>query len=171
MAIAGGQGGGPSGGQAAAAGGFFGLGLLGTAMDIKSQRFDEKVQRNILTFNEALLRQGAVLATKAAETRSKDIRRDTRSLVSTHRAAIGVSNLVTTSGSPLLAQLKQAEVGERAAQRTLAQGRVDSLSLTTKANLAAFEREVIRRRGKAQRRGMLLSGIAGSAQTGASFLV
>jgi hypothetical protein len=151
------------------AGPLLGLGLglqtFSTFSGLQSNKLDERINRNISAFNARLAARDAELALKAGRERAEDIREDTTSLIGKHRAAFGVSNVVTTSGSPLLAQLKQREEGERAAQSAILEGKIQAQGFSAREALAQFESEVTARRGRAERRNILLGGAARGAQT------
>jgi hypothetical protein len=144
-----------------------GLGLqtLTTLSGIGGSRLDEKINRNISGFNARLAAKDAELALRSGRERAEDIRESTESLISKHRAAFGVSNVVSTSGSPLLAQLKQAEEGERAAQSAILEGKVAAAGFSARKALAEFESRITHTRGRRERTNMLLGGLAQGAST------
>jgi hypothetical protein len=136
-----------------------------TAQGQKGSRLDEKISRNISAFNARLASRDAELALRSSRERAEDIREDTDNLISRHRAAFGVSNVVTTSGSPLLAQLEQRVEGEKAAQSAILEGKVAAAGFSVRESLANFESQVTQKRGKVQRQQMLLSGTAKGSQS------
>ena len=151
-----------------ATGGLLALTALSTAQQRSASKKNERIQGQISQFNADLSRQNAELAIESSEKRAGDVRENTRALISSHRAAFGASNLVTTSGSPLLAQLKQAEAGEEAAQDVLLEGRLQAAGFSAQSSLDDFERQVGKTRGRAERRDILLSGVSQGLSTAAT---
>ena len=153
-----------------ATGGLLALTALATAQRMRGQRQDEKTARSIAGFNARLSERNAAIAIKSSKEKAGDIRETTKELISKHRAAFGASNLVTTSGSPLLAQLKQAGKGEEAAQDALVEGRMQTAGFSIQASLDEFESSAIQARGSSQRREILLSGASSGAGTAATLI-
>jgi len=138
---------------------------LSTVGSLRASRLDEKINKNILGFNARLAKKDAELALKAGEETAEDIREDTTSLISKQRAAFGASNLVTTSGSPLLAQLTQREEGEKAAQSAILEGKARARQFSIRESLAEYETGLLRQRGKIERQNILLNGLTRGGST------
>lgn len=146
------------------------LGGMSTLQQIQGSRADQRISQNISRFNAAVARQNRDLALESAERQAEDVRERTQEVISSHRAALGASNLVTTSGSPMVAQLKQAELGEELAQDVLLEGRIQAAGFSAQATLDDFEAKVGKIRGRNERREMLLSGIGRGLSTAGSLI-
>jgi hypothetical protein len=143
---------------------------LSTASTIKTLKLNEKINNNILGFNASLAKRDAELALGAGLKGAERVREDTTSLISRQRASFAASNIVSTSGSPLLAQLKQREEGEKAAQNAILESRVAASGFSAKAALAEYQIKLNKFQGKQSRKNALLTGIAGGVQTGSKFI-
>jgi hypothetical protein len=154
--------------MAAATAAILGLGAVSTMAQTRASRENEKMQARISNFNAELSKRDAELALESSIKSAEDVRKRTQQLISSHRAAFGASNLVTTSGSPLLAQLKQAEKGEIAAQDVLVEGRLRAAGFDLRADLDRFEAEAARTRGRSERQQILLSGLSRGLGTAGS---
>lgn len=139
---------------------------LGALQEFQGIRLDEKINRNISAFNAKLADRDAELSIASSRERAKEIRENTDALISKHRAAFGASNIVSSSGSPLLAQLKQREEGEKAAQSALLEGKVQAAGFSARKALAQFESDIARERSRTRQRGALLGGATGLLSTG-----
>ncbi len=138
---------------------------LSTATQLRSSKKTEQTARRIAGFNAEVARQNAEIAIKSSELKAEDIREETGRVISRHRAAFASSNLVTTSGSPFLAQLRQAEVGEESAQDVILQGKLQAAGFSAQEELDKFKQETFRQTGKLQRNQILLSGLSGAIST------
>jgi hypothetical protein len=145
-----------------------GLSAVGTFAAYRGNKQDEKIQRKIASYNAELSKRNAELALESSDKRAEDARERTQQIISSHRAALGASGLVTTSGSPMLAQLKQAELGEETAQDILLEGRMQAAGFSAQESLDRFTGEAARARGRSQRAQMLLSGISSGIGTAAT---
>lgn len=145
-----------------------GLSTISAISQRRASRADEKIQANISNFNAEVSRRNADLALESAELRAEDTRERTLQIISKHRAALGASGLVTTSGSPMLAQLRQAELGEEAAQDILLEGRLQAAGFSAQESLDRFSAEAGRARARSERSQLLLSGLSKGLGTAAT---
>jgi hypothetical protein len=141
---------------------------IGTAVQVTASKGNQRVAENISAFNRRLAVRDAELALESGRKKAEDVRENTRKIISSNRAAFGASNLVTTSGSPLLVQLRQAEEGEETAQDVLLQSRLQAAGFSAQASLDEFQQRIIGRRARSERTGAILNGVSRGLSTAGS---
>lgn len=161
-----------------------GTSLLGTAssvrgVQIQTQQAVSQAQSaaGISDFNAEVSRQNAEQARVAAIQDAIQLRTEARRKVSTIRARLAASGVVTTVGSSLLVQAEQEREGAFAAERRLYSGELEARGFETQATLDTFKADVARSNigaekaaGKAAVGSSLLSGFKDIVTIGTSIL-
>jgi hypothetical protein len=140
-----------------------GLSALATDAQLKAQGLDTSLKRATLDYNAQIDTENAATAIANSQVAASDIRRETDTLISSHRATMAANGVVTTEGSPLLDQLKQREFGATSEQRALLQGQQKAAAFSAEAELANYESAAEQARKEANKTSTILSGIAGGA--------
>ncbi len=143
---------------------------ISTKGQMQASKKNQKIAENIAAFNAKVALRDADLAIEASETSATNIREQTTRLISEHQAAFGASNVVTTSGSPLAAAIRQRKEGEKAAQNELLKGNIAAAGYESQANAQGFQGRLARFKGKQERTDLLLTGLAQGASTGSKFI-
>ena len=151
-----------------------GLGLIlnafTTGLNDKAITFNEKVNANIEAFNVNVAQRDADIAIQSANKAATQIRAETDTQVSNAVSQFAASNIVSTSGSALLTQLKLREVGETSAQNVILQGQQAAQNAVIQGQMAQYRQELNRARAQSQRQNNLLNGVASAASTAAILL-
>lgn len=144
--------------------------LTGTIFNLASIRQEGQAERAVAGFNRQVAQKNAQLSLEQGEQTAKDIREQTRRNISSARAAAVASGVVSTEGSPFLAQLDIAFEGEKQALTALRESQIEAQGFETEADFRTFEGDLSRRRESTRRGGALLSGITGAGREGLSLL-
>lgn len=139
-------------------------GLTGSLFEQQGIRASTQAAQTQATRNQQIAQRNEVLATEQANEESDLIRRQTKRDISSAIATSAASGVVTTAGSPLLAQLEIAFEGEKAALTRIRQGEIEAQGFKSEAEFRGFERDIAGVRGKIARSSSLLRGITQDAQ-------
>lgn len=151
-------------------------GPLGTILTglggLASSRAEAQAAKNnaaLYNYNAAVKERNALLATKSAELRASEQRRDNSRRIGTIRSAYSKAGVVSTAGSPLLTQQIQAGEGEMEVRKILFEGLVQSQSDLADASIERFKAATERNKAKTAKTNGMFS-FANTILTGASTL-
>lgn len=143
---------------------------IGTFSGIQNSKANERIQQQTIAFNKQVAEQNARLSRERAAEEAEIIRRETDLLIGRQQASFAASGVLTTDGSPLLAQMEQAREGEIEALKTLRRGEIEAQGFENESRFRTFESQVAGIRGKQERVQIGLSGIRDIASSATSLL-
>lgn len=139
---------------------------LGALQQSKAEQQTAKTNAALQTYNQEVAKRNALLATKSAQLKADEQRRDTIRRVGAFRSAFSKAGVVSTAGSPLLAQETQAGEGEFEARKFLFEGLVQSSGYDSEAAIAGLKAQSELNKAKSAKKNSMFQTIL----TGVSLL-
>jgi hypothetical protein len=104
----------------------------------------EQARAGVSDYNAEIARQNAAQARAAATQDAGDLRAEARRKTSAIRARLAAGGVVTTAGSPLLAQAEQEREGAFAAERRLYRGELEARGAEQQSVLDTYRGDISR---------------------------